>query len=328
MLSTLAVVLPLVLAAVFAASGIAKLRRPDDVAGWTELGVPRLLRKQWLLRFHPWGEVLLGLALALLGGVLGLLAALVGVALVAAYLVLVVHAYRSAVDASCACFGARRPVTRVTIVRNLWLLVLTVAAAAVIWANPLWGGAMAAGASDALWIVGLVIATVTVGIILWPEGAATPQPVTAVVDSASDDDLDYIRTRTPAVPVTTADGTVVNLRTLALHRPLLLLAVSETCGACAAVIESAPEWRRLLPELDVRMLLRTLPGTGLTELGEPQSLHDPEGYVSGSIEDWPTPTAVLIGADGFLAGGPVTGNTAVESLIHDVYESLHGARRE
>ena len=41
-------------------SGIAKLRRPDDLTGWAEMGVPKALRKQWLLVLHPWGEMALG----------------------------------------------------------------------------------------------------------------------------------------------------------------------------------------------------------------------------------------------------------------------------
>ena len=41
-----------------------------------------------------------------------------------------------------------------------------------------------------------------------------------------------------------ADGTTVNLRDLAARRPILLLAVSEMCGACTTVIESAPGWRQ------------------------------------------------------------------------------------
>ena len=48
--------------------------------------------------------------------------------------------------------------------------------------------------------------------------------------------------------------------------------------------------------------------------------------MSGSIEDWQVPTAVLFGIDGMLAGGPITGVTQIDSFIDDVYESLHGER--
>lgn len=321
----LAVSLPLIASAVFIASAVAKLRRPDDLAGWAELGVPRSFRKTWLLRIHPWAELLLGVALAVLGGVLGFLAGVTAVAVMTAYLWLVVRVHRRADDASCSCFGARRPVTSLTIFRNAWLLLVTAGTTAVIWMNPLWGGAVLAGAADTLWIVGLAVAAVTATVILWPDGAEAPAPAPATAGDA--DDLDYIRTRTPAVPVTLADGTTQNLRELAAHRPLLLLAVSETCGACVPVIEGAPRWRELLPEVEIRLLLSLPSDTSrLTERTEPQSLHDVNGFVRSSIEEWATPTAVLLGADGLLAGGPVTGDRSVEAFVGDIYESLHGER--
>ena len=68
--------------------------------------------------------------------------------MLAVYLWLVVRLRRRDDDASCACFGARRPVTRLTVVRNVWLLIVAGGAAALIGANPLWGGALAAAAAD------------------------------------------------------------------------------------------------------------------------------------------------------------------------------------
>src|SRR5690349_6696513 len=98
------VAFPLVLAAVLVASGVAKLRTPDDLAGWESLGVPAAFRREWLRRIHPWGEIALGVALAVLGGWLGTLTSLVAVALMGAYTVLVARVAARADDASCACF--------------------------------------------------------------------------------------------------------------------------------------------------------------------------------------------------------------------------------
>lgn len=324
----LSVAFPLILAAVLIASAIGKFRHPDDLSGWADLGVPQVLRREWLRRLHPWGELVLGLAVALVGGVLGVLASAVGVLLMCAYTWLVVRTVRQSEDASCACFGTRRPVTRVTVVRNLWLIVIAVASAATVWATPLLGGALLVGVAGWQLLVALAAAAVTVAVILWPEATqnASSQGGQGFVVS-TDDDLEYVRTRTPAVPVTTADGTVLNLRSIAARKPILLLAVSPTCAPCVQVIQHAPQWRELLPEVDVRMLVRTAPeSSALVELDEPQSLHDPEGYVSGSIGDWATPTAVLLGVDGLLAGGPVTGTEEVIEFVDDVYESLHGER--
>ena len=73
---------------------------------------------------------------------------------------------------SCACFGARKRVTRVTVVRNVWLTLLAIATAAVIWTTPLFGGALAAGIPQFAWLVALAIAAVTTALVLWPDETA------------------------------------------------------------------------------------------------------------------------------------------------------------
>lgn len=323
----LSIALPLTMAAVLIASGITKFRRPDDLSGWAELGVPEAFRRPWLVRLHPWGELVLGAALACLGGWLGLLAALACFALMTGYLLLVWRVLRRADDASCACFGARKRITRVTVARNLWLVLLAAAAASVIWANPLIGGALAGVTATWSWLLAVAVAVVTTALIMWPDSEAGADALSAAdappVASSADGD-EYVRTRTPAVPVTLADGTVVNLRKIAATKPILLLAVSATCGSCTSVIANVTPWRRLLPEVDIRLLLRQAPGESvLTSVREPQSLHDTEGYVSGSIADWKTPTAVLLGSDGLLAGGPASGFDEISAFIEDIHASLH-----
>ncbi|GGI46692.1 hypothetical protein BCL57_001108 [Agromyces flavus] len=324
----------LILAAVMIASAIGKFSRPDDLGGWTDLGVPSVFRKEWLLKTHPWGELVLGLALALLGGLLGMLAALAAVALMAAYTWLIGRAWskarQSGTDASCACFGESAPVTGVTLLRNVWLLILAVTTAATVWAAPLGGGAVAALGADRGWLVALAAAAFTTAVIVWrhPEQArAEAIPAITGTSGSAEDELDYVRSRTPAVPVILGDGGPANLRSLSRKRPILLLAVSETCGSCGPVIERVPEWRALLPEVEVRMLLSRLPEeSSLTELDHPQTLHDPEQNVRASIADWGTPAAVLLGVDGLLAGGPEQGAQAITSFVADIYESLHGER--
>lgn len=325
---------PLVLAAVLIASGVSKLRSPEDLQGWADLGVPRGLRREWLLRFHPAAEIVLGVALAVLGGILGLLAALAAVGLMSAYTWLVVRAVSRDEDTSCACFGVRKKVTRVTVVRNAWLTAIAVAAAFSIWTAPTLGGVLVAG-----WPVvpALALAAVTTALVMWPDDApqfardsgpmadAAQSPRSESADES--DELDYIRTRTPAVSVTLADGTATDLRALTELRPVLLLLVSPTCGWCEPIVAQRQAWRDLLPEVDVRLLLTDPPESSpWTETDEPQSLHDTGGRVAASLADFiPSPSAVLLGADGLLAGGPVVGD-AIKSFIDDIYESLHGVR--
>lgn len=333
----LLIVPAIILAGVLAWSGIAKLRHPDDLAGWAQLGVPTFLRRSWLLRMHPWAELVLALALLVLGGTLGALAALACLALMLAYLWLVARALRdargAAVDPTCSCFGEDAPISSVTVVRNAWLVMLSTLAVVGLAAAPHLGGAIAAATRTGSWpwILGVVAAAMTAVLVRWPEPDAPMPPTTHVTsdivgaDSVVEavDEGDYIRARTPAVPVQLADGATVDLRTLASQKPLLILAVSTTCGACTPVIEAAPGWRELIPEVDIRLLLQHAPDEGaFAERTEPQSLHDPNDYVRRSIEEWATPSALLLGADGLLAGGPVTGSTAIREFVLDVRAAL------
>lgn len=322
----------IIVAAVLLVSGIAKLRTPDDEAGWAELGVPAALRRPWLMRLHPIAEILLAAALLLLGGVLGILAAAAATLLFLIYLVMIWRAKQRTPDASCACFGTRTPITGRTLLRNGWLVLMSALALSGVGGMPLLGGVLSTAAAAWPWMIAVAAVAVTFVLVDQPPAAAVTAPGAAsesahAMSPIDHDPEEYIRTRTPAVPVTLGDGSTVNLRTLAAHAPILVLAVSETCGSCTPVIESAPRWRELLPEVSVRLLLRTAPDQStLVSADEPQTLHDVGGYVSGSIADWPTPTAVLLGIDGLLAGGPVTGAEAIEDFVGDIYESLHGER--
>lgn len=320
---------PLLIGAVLIASGGLKAVRAVDLAELETLGLPAVLRRAWLARAHPWTEIALGVALVLLGGVLGALAALAATVLMGAYLVLVARAVRTRPGSSCSCFGAPRPLTRGTIVRNAWLTALAVAALAVSGRTPLWGGPVALlDGAGWLWALGAVLAAVTALMIAAPGRAdaaddGSAPGVTAVID----EDADYLRMRTPALPLQLADGTETTLRALGQQRPFVTLAVREGCGSCHSTLQRVPAWRALLPEVDIRLLIEVAPDqSGLTELTEPQSLHDTRHLVGESLGYGATPTAVLYGMDGLLAGGPVSGADAVAEFIDDVYESLHGER--
>ncbi|MCI1748711.1 MAG: hypothetical protein LKI24_11875 [Acidipropionibacterium sp.] len=129
-----------------------------------------------------------------------------------------------------------------------------------------------------------------------------------------------MRTRTPVVPVPLADGTVKTLRELTTQDPVLLLYVSQTCSACQAVIGGLRAYRKFLPEVEVRLLPYQSPANSrLTETVEPQSLHDPMGHVTDSFDDMQsTPSALLFGAGGMLAGGPVAGAKNIDAFVNQM----------
>ena len=331
MLHSVSVVPVLLTAAVLIVSGAAKLRQPDDLAGWDSLGVPKSLQRSWLLKLHPWGEIGLGAVLLVFGGPIGTLASVGALGLMVAYLLLVVRAVRAGEDASCACFGTRKRVTAATIVRNSWYVLLAAAAAVTAGNNPLLGGPLRAlEGAEWLWTVAIIAAVATVILTMWQApapasaSAETPSAETTPVD---EDLLDYVRTRTPAVPVTLADGSQITLRKLSSAEPVMLIALNPGCGPCQEAMEAIPRWREMLPEVSVRMLLMTEPDSSTwVEHTEPQSVHDPNWYVSESLDSHRTPAAVLLGADGLLAGGPVVGYQGISTFVDDIYESLHGRR--
>ena len=332
MISALLIGPALLLGGVLIASGALKLRGPADLTEFDQLGVPPALRRQWIATAHPWGELLLGIVLIVTGGWIGALAALAATLLMVAYLVLVSRALRATPDASCACFGSTKRITGATIARNAWLSLLGVLAFAASWALPLLGGPLAALSGDAwAWLVVVLAAAATVALVMWPEPAdavaAAPQASGVGDRVGSNEDLDYIRSITPAVPVVMADGTTQTLRDLSSGRPLLMLAVSSTCGSCTSTIESRERWRELLPEVDIRMIMTAAPDeTEIAERSHPMSMHDPDRRVAPSLGYTSTPSAVLFGMDGMLAGGPVSGADAIREFVGDVYESLHGER--
>lgn len=331
----------IMLAAVLISSGIAKLRTPDDLAGWQELGVPKVLRQRWLLGLHPWAEFALALALLTLGQWLGVAAAAVASALMLAYLGMIIRAYRAVPDASCACFGARKPITAATIVRNVWYLALALLAVAASMQLPLWGGAALVALTDDIWIIAALAAVaVTVALSMW---SSAPEPDTSIAAAASsagsgipvqdaDEMLDYIPSHTPALLVRDTNDKEVNLRYLSMTEPMVLLAVKPGCGPCEQALEELPKWRERVPEISIRLLLEHMPPARSAEeplhVDEPTALYDPQRYVRDSMGGWRTPSAVLLGGNGMLAGGPVVGYPAVKDFIDDIEASLAEARDE
>lgn len=323
----LSISIPLILTVVLVISAIGKLRDPDRAAAaFKDLRVPKPISSSAVIAAHPWAEILLGIVLFTAGGWLGVAAAIATLGLMLVYLALVVRAVQMGVDVDCACFGSfgGNQVNGRTVWRNLWLVIL---ATVGLWESGGRSALQGVISGDAWWWVGALLAAGLTAVLVLADGVAggveATHGKTAGIVATEDDLEDYVRVRTPAVPVTLANGTTRTLRELSSRRAQLLLFVSEWCGSCQPVIDAVPRWREEMPSIDVRLVIRGNPtDTRLSSTAEPMTAHDTKGWAAESIGSLHTPAAVLLGADGLLAGGPVIGNVEIPNFVMHVQEQL------
>ncbi len=312
------------LAAVLVVSAVGKLRAPERARdAFTAMGVPLWLNRPLVARAHPWAEIVLALLLLAVTGPAGVAVATAALLLMLVYVVLVVRALRSPVDVDCACFGSlgSERVTGLTVWRNVWLSALAgVTLCCSFGDRSVLGRVGALGNGELWWLVAAAAAALTVALVLHSAPHAEPD---VEIWGESEDQSGYVRSRTPAVPVTLADGTTTNLRRLSKERAQLLVYVSEGCGSCQDIIAAVPQWQRELPQIDVRFIVAVSPEiTRLTSRDKPLSIHDTERLVWDSFGMGGTPSAVLLGADGLLAGGPVVGRLAVPEFVDEIRNEL------
>lgn len=319
---------PLVVAVVLATSAVAKLRDPASVEqGFTQLRVPAALDRPWLRRLVPWLELGLAVALVALPSPLAPLASGGALVLFLVYTVLIVRAWRAHGGASCACFGGLTSgrVTGWTVVRNLILVGASlVAVADALGAAPV---VVRLLAPDVLaWALGVAVVAVLVFTVVHEAPADEPAaPAASMADVEVDEEDEYVRLPIPYSRLTTPTGQKVTLRDLPRGRAQLLVLVSFGCGSCGPVIEALPRWRQEMPEVGVRPVV--VSGDQVERLGDlaDDALVDDEQamQVFGRLG---TPSAVLLGADGLIAGGPVVGTADVTDLAEGMLEQLAEAR--
>ncbi len=312
-------------AVVLLLSGVAKLRAPATVdTAFTSLGVHRALATPLVRRLVPWVEVALGVWLLLATGPALVVVAVLTLGLFLAYLVLVVRALNRPEPVDCGCFGALGDsrVTKVTVWRNISLVLSAGLAVAA--------GLRGAGLVPALledlqawaWIATAALsAAVAVLVAYRAPGAAThAQPQ---VDSSGE----YVREAIPTAQVLTEDGDLVLLSRASATAAHLLVFLSPGCGPCGRLGPLVPEWEEELAPVVVRAVLAGRPSAvdaGLTFL-RGHVWFDPFGITRKAFAAG-NPSAVLLGADGLVAGGPVHGEDAVREFVADVAAQLREAR--
>lgn len=301
-------------------------------------------------------------------------AALVGLAMMLAFTVIIARALRFEDAVHCACFGTLGSPTvgPSTLVRNLvlsavaliaflltilgpgiypgqellthplavlTLLLLLVLSPAIVLLI-LGGTDRFAGEADATPArsgrAPVRAAAPTAGAPETPAAGSSEAPVegTAVsadqgADAHEDEDDDYLRAPIPFSALKAPDGTPHTLRELASHQAVLLLFFSPGCGACLDLMPKVQDWKAQF-EPHVRVI--TVFSLDLSQLPEETArqvegtqMEEVDSSTSMQFDIYGRPAAVLLGADGLMAGGPVAGGRAVERFVGDILEQLADA---
>jgi hypothetical protein len=282
--------------------------------------VPAALNRPAVVRSLPYAEIALGLALLLTWGrPLAVVGALV-TALFAGYAVLVARVLRSGDSVECHCFGSLGDdrVTPLTLVRNLVFVALAALATAF--------GVGGSGVIPALgdleggewwWPVMSALLVLAAVLVVRPGRMEEVEPAEPV---------DYLRQPIPIGVLVTADDQRVQLRDLARERPHLLVFVSVGCGSCHVLADLLPGMAERLGIVAVATVfsepLDTVPDSMKVPGTTPYL--DPERAVTDLFTSL-RPAAVLFGADGLLAGGPVVGVREIEEFVEDIVGELEAA---
>lgn len=319
--SLAALIVVLTLAAVLGTSGAAKLRdRRATRDAFDALRIPGIVPADSTAAGLPWGEITLAVLLLVAPGGWLVPVAVALVLLMLAYTAIIGRALRFDEPVTCSCFGnlGRHGVDRTTLLRNA---LLTVLATAVLWFAVAGGSAPeAVGDLDAgdWWALVAAAAAVAVAVLVMGRESASSG---AQVDE--DVLLDYERQPIPYGAVSLTDGTTASLTELASTQARLLVVLNRNCGPCVRTAEKLDGWaERMAPAVSV---LAVYPD-------EPAATHaDQHALELGSWEpelnvrrvfSVSAPAAVLLGADGFMAGGPVVGEDDVEQFVSAVIDEL------
>lgn len=157
--------------------------------------------------------------------------------------------------------------------------------------------------------------------------AVGPTAPTGETAGAIDEELeeeDYLRTLTPRAPVVEADGSRSDLVTLSARGAVLLIFASYGCGPCRQIVDDLGSIRERLPMLDVRVISSLAPKQldKVPDEWRSGALYDEDGLAAIMLQVSGTPAAVLLGADGMLAGGPALGLAAVLEMIDEMEIAL------
>ncbi|MCT1431748.1 hypothetical protein M3G50_13470 [Brachybacterium muris] len=325
---------PILLSITLLISGLAKLGAREgtqDAMRSLRLPLPAMHASvAWVL---PVMEIVLALALWIPVPPLQMLIAGVVTLLMFAYLVIIARALTFEEQVQCSCFGtlASPTVSRATVVRNVILSVLgvlaVVAAATGAMTTLLVQDPMELIGLGMALLIAIVLTAATIGgRVAAPDADAPAASASAEPVLEEDELLDYERSPIPAAVLQQPDGRLTTLTQLTAQRAALLVFVTEGCGPCERVLDHAEEW---IAELEQTLQVRFVFSRPLSQLRKrttdrvtDHALHDLQFTARTALGGAGAPSAVLLGADGQLAGGPVNGGSAVIEFVQEIREQL------
>lgn len=326
MLTDALVAPPLLLAIVLIMSGVAKLRDSGAVvdsfrtlrlpAQWVSWGAPAAL---------PWAEILLGCALLVTSGWVYLLAAVTSAMLFLTYLAIIARATRFEEKVECGCLGklGLGIIGPITVARNTLLVATSLLAVVDATGSR---SVLARMGSNLAWLAMLALAVVLTGFMV--RGSRTGEHAAPASLPSPIEVDDYQRMVIPYLTLTDSSGAITTVRELALRQARLLVYVNPHCGACVPVLEALPGFRRTNPELGAQAIFADAASAASpyvpVEVRDDHFL-DHEAVFVRAFEI-SSPGALLLGVDGFLAGGPVSGTDAVLQFMADITAQLEDAR--
>ncbi|WP_446698812.1 MauE/DoxX family redox-associated membrane protein, partial [Aestuariimicrobium sp. T2.26MG-19.2B] len=331
------VLVAVVLSGVLALSGVAKLRdRGATLSSIRMLRLPQFLAAGWFTAALPIGELVLAALVLVTPRPLAVVPAVAVAVLFVCYLAVIGRALTFPVRPTCGCFGriGDQRVSAKTLVRNLLLVVLAgwlvVATARGFWVP---GALGSLNRDEGWWLLAALLGAAVLVLVTLPapggeerdedrarergrvrgRAGADPWdlPPTGGVDEGP---LPHLGTTFPPATLLTHDGRPRSLADLTRESAVLLLGMDCTCASVAEVAVLLPEWRQRLAPLRIMVFTPTepvllrrafdLPPDDLL-LDHQRQLWSQLNLVRG------LPGAVLLGTDGRLAAGPVSGSGEV-----------------
>lgn len=343
---------PLTLVAVLVLSGLAKLPDPDSTHSMMRLlRLPSFVANSAVARALPWGELAVAALLLTPWRWTFAVGAAAAILLFLTFWVIVARAMTFDPRPTCGCFGRvgdhrinGRTVTRNTVLVGLALVSGWVA----LQGGSATGLVMDFDLNDWIWLV-LAVALAAVAVFVLgggpsgqakpltkrqlsrlerrrAAGEAAPAGGAQVAAVSEPEPEDYVRAPIPAGVLLREDNSTTTMHSLARQQAQLLVLANCWCGSTIEAIDRLAAWRERVPQIGVQ-LVHTLPPFEEPRLAGVDGVWwDPGSQVYAAFNAGASPAAVLLGADGLLAGGPVNGVEAIEEFVSDIAAELSEAQ--